>query len=94
MQLISIELSPDSRCVAEQSQLSLGFVAGQELVEISILHVLCDHAERVAVDAHSEHADDVGVLQTGHDLYLFQEVVPAKSHERDVISHRGKLVQT
>lgn len=45
--------SPDSRCIAEQSKLSLGFMAGQKLVEISILHVLCDHTEWVAVDAHS-----------------------------------------
>lgn len=56
--------SPDSRRIAEQSKLSLGFVAGQELVEISVLHVLCDHTERVAVDAHSQQANDVGVLQT------------------------------
>lgn len=44
---------PHSRCIAKQSKMSLWFVAGQELVEISVLHVLCDHAERVAVDAHS-----------------------------------------
>ena len=70
--------SPDSGCIAEQSQLPLGLVAGEELVEISVLHVLCDHTERVAVDAHGKQANDVGVLQTWHDLYLFQEVVPAK----------------
>lgn len=55
---------PDSRCVAEQSELPLWFMAGQKLVEISVLHVLCDHTKRVAVDAHSEQPDDVGVLQT------------------------------
>lgn len=56
--------SPDSGCIAEQSQLPLGLVAGEELVEISVLHVLCDHTERVAVDAHGQQANDVGVLQT------------------------------
>lgn len=51
-------------------------MAGQKLVEVSVLHVLCDHTERIAVDTHSKQANDVGVLQTGHDLYLFQEVIP------------------
>lgn len=68
--------SPDSRCIAEQGELSLGFMTGQELVQIPVLHVLCDHTERVAVDAHCQEANDVRVLQTRHDLYLFQEVVP------------------
>lgn len=45
-------LSPDSGGVAEQSELPLGLVAGQELVEVAVLHVLCDHAQGVAVDAH------------------------------------------
>lgn len=79
--------SPDSRCIAEQSELSLRFVAGQKLVEISVLHVLCDHTERVAVDAHSEQANDVGVLQTGHDLYLFQEVIPTKTQKAGDLLH-------
>ena len=52
-------------------------MTGKELVEVAILHVFCDHAERVAVHAHRQQADDVGVLQPRHDLYLLQEVVPA-----------------
>jgi len=67
---------PDGRRVAEPGQLPLGLVAGQELVEVTVLHVLRDHAQRVAVDAHGQQADDVRVLQTRHDLYLLQEVVP------------------
>lgn len=55
---------PNSWCIAEESKLPLGFMAGQKLVEISVFHVLCDHTERVAVDAHSQQTNDVGVLQT------------------------------
>lgn len=55
-------------------------MAGQKLVEVSVLHVLCDHTERVAIDANSKQANDVGVLQTGHDLYLFQEVIPTNTN--------------
>lgn len=47
------KLLPDCGGVAEQGELSLGLMPGQKLVEVSILHVLCDHTERVAVDAHS-----------------------------------------
>lgn len=62
--------SPDSGGVAEQGELPLWLVAGQELVEVAVLHVLCDHAEGVAVDAHGQQAYDVGVLQAGHYLDL------------------------
>lgn len=51
-------------------------MAGQELVEVSILHVLCDHAEGVTADTHGQQTDYVRVLQTRHDLNLLQEVVP------------------
>lgn len=75
-------LSPDSGGVAEQSELPLWFMAGQELVEVSVLHVLCDHTEGVAVDAHRQQSYDVGVLQARHDLYLFQKVIPGKIPQR------------
>jgi hypothetical protein len=39
-------------------------MAGQELVEVIVLHVLCDHAEGVAADTHGQQTDNVGVLQT------------------------------
>lgn len=55
-------LLPDSGGVAEQGELPLRLVAGQELVEVAVLHVLCYHAEGVAVDAHGQKADDVGIL--------------------------------
>lgn len=67
--------SPDSHGIAEQSELPLGFMSWQKLIEVSILHVLCDHTERITVDAHCQETNDVWVLQTGHDLYLFQEVI-------------------
>lgn len=49
---------------------------GQELVEVSILHVLCYHAQGVVPHAHAQQPDDVGVLQPGHDLDLLQEIIP------------------
>lgn len=65
-------------------------MARQELVEVSVLHVLRDHTERVAADAHSQQPNDVGVLQTRHDLYLFQEIAPAWSE--NVTQHSAKHV--
>lgn len=82
--------SPHGRCVAYQSKLSLWLMARQELVEVSVLHVLRDHTERVAADAHSQQPNDVGVLQTRHDLYLFQEIAPAWSE--NVTQHSVKLI--
>lgn len=38
-------------------------VVRKELVEVSILHVLRDHAQRVAFYTHSQQANDVGVSQ-------------------------------
>lgn len=49
---------------------------GQVLVEVSTLHVLGDHAERVAADAHTKQPDDIRVLQARQDLHLFEEIVP------------------
>lgn len=50
---------------------------GQILIQVSAFHVLGDHAERIAADTHPQETDDVGVLQAGQDLHLFQEVVSA-----------------
>ena len=55
---------PDSGYGAAECYLSLRFMAGQELGEVTGLHVLCDHAEGVAADTHGQQTDDVGVLQT------------------------------
>ena len=49
----------------------------EELVQVSIFHVLGDHAQRVCVHTHRQQANDVGVPQTRHDPDLLQEVVPA-----------------
>lgn len=65
-------------------------MARQELVEVSVLHVLRYHTERVAADAHSQQPNDVGVLQTRHDLYLFEEIAPASLE--NVIQHNVKLI--
>lgn len=51
---------------------------GQVLVQVSAFHVLGDHAERVAAHTHPQETDDVGVLQAGQDLHLFQEVVSTR----------------
>ena len=42
-------------------------MAGQELVKVSIFHVLRDHAEGVALHTHCQQADDVRVPQPRHD---------------------------
>lgn len=49
----------------------------QELVQVSIFHVLSDHAQRVRVHAHRQQTDNVGIPQTRHDPDLLQEVIPA-----------------
>jgi len=56
-------------------QRALDLPLGQEHVEVSVLHVLSHHAQRVGGHAHAQQPDDVGVVQTRHDLYLLQEVV-------------------
>lgn len=50
-------------------------MATEELVEVTILHVLCDHAQRVVFHAHTQQPYNVEVLQARHDLHLLQEVV-------------------
>lgn len=48
----------------------------EEHVEVSVLHVLRHHAQRVGGHAHAQQPDDVGVVQAGHDLDFLQEVAP------------------
>lgn len=78
---------PDSGCIAGGG--ALGLMAGQELVEVSILHVLSDHAEGVFSNAHCQQPDDVGVLESRHDLNLLQKVIPFRSR-----SHMDRHTQT
>lgn len=52
---------------------------GQILIQVSAFHVLGDHAEGVVADTHPQKTDDVGILQAGQDLDLFQEVIPARA---------------
>lgn len=49
----------------------------EELVQVSVFHVLKDHDERVALHAHAVEGDDVLVLQVGEELRLSVEVRPA-----------------
>lgn len=47
----------------------------EEFVEVSVLHVLEDHDERVAVPAHAVELDDVLMLQVGQQLCLPLEIL-------------------
>ncbi len=66
---------PDCGSVAEESNHALRLMAGQELIKVSVLHVLCDHTQRVRAHTHRQQPDDVGVFQSWHDLYLLQEII-------------------
>lgn len=57
-------------------QRALDLTLRQEHVEVSVLHVFGHHAQRVGRHTHTQQPDDVGVVQTRHDLYFLQEVVP------------------
>lgn len=57
-------------------QRALDLPLRQEHVQVSVLHVFGHHAQRVGRHAHTQQPDDVGVVQTRHDLYFLQEVVP------------------
>lgn len=67
---------PDGGDVVGVCQRALDLSLRKEHVEVSILHVLGHHAQRVRGHAHAQQPDDVGVVQTGHDLDFLQEVVP------------------
>lgn len=73
-----IRLSPDGGRIVGGSRLIEEHSVGQVLVQVSAFHVLGDHAERVAAHTHPQETDDVGVLQAGQDLHLFQEVVSTR----------------
>lgn len=49
-------------------------ISPKELVQVSVLHVLKNHDERVALHTHSVEGDDVLVLQVGEKLRLSVEV--------------------
>lgn len=48
----------------------------QELVKVSVLHVLKHHDERVSIHTHAVELNDVLVLQVGKELRLPLEVLP------------------
>lgn len=78
----------------------------QEHVQVSVLHVFSHHAQRVGRHAHTQQPDDVGVVQTGHDLNFLQEVVPdgqigegrgdiftvSQTHSVEVLSALDRLI--
>lgn len=59
---------------------------GQILVQVSTFHVLGDHAERIAAHTHPQKTDDVGILEAGQDLHLFQEVVSTRGTREKLAS--------
>lgn len=67
--------TPDRRNVVGVCECALQLSLGQEHVEVSVLHVLRHHAERVWAHTHAQQLNDVRVIQTRHDLYLLQEVI-------------------
>lgn len=60
-------------------QRALNLPLREEHVEVSVLHVLSDHAERVRGHAHAQQPDDVGVVEARHYLDFLEEVVPDKT---------------
>lgn len=55
---------------------SLGHVLPEELVEVSVLHVLKDHDERVSVHANPVELHYVLVLQVSQQLGFPLEILP------------------
>ena len=74
---------PDGGGVVRWTALVQQHTVGQVLVEVSTLHVLCDHAERIAAHTHTQQTNDVRILQTRQDLHLLQEVIPERERERE-----------
>ena len=48
----------------------------EELVQVSMLHVLKDHDEGVPITAHPVELDDVLMLQVGEQLGFPLEILP------------------
>lgn len=74
---------PDGRDAVGVRQRALDFPLRQEHVEVSVLHVLRHHAQRVGRHAHAQQPDDVRVVQPRHDLDFLQEVVSDGRKDRD-----------
>ncbi len=78
--------TPDRWYVVGMRECALYLSLGQEHVEVSVLHVLRHHAERVGAHAHAQQLNDVWVIQTRHDLYLLQEVISAQMQKSERLS--------
>lgn len=86
--------TPDRRNVVGMRECALYLSLGQEHVEVSVLHVLRHHAERVGAHAHAQQLNDVWVIQTRHDLYLLQEVISTQTQKSEkVILGSGERLQ-
>lgn len=48
----------------------------EELVEVAVIQVLHDDAERLLVAAHAQHPRDVRVLQSRQDPNITMEIQP------------------
>lgn len=71
-------LLPDTGNVVWNCKFTVDLPLWQELIEVSILHVLCYHAQWVISHAHPQKPDDIWVLQPWHDFDLFQEIISCK----------------
>lgn len=71
-------LLPDTRNIIWNGKFAVDLPLRQELIEVSIFHVLCYHAQWVIMHTHPQKPDDIWVLQPWHDLDLLQEIISCK----------------
>lgn len=57
----------------------------EELVQVSVFHVLSDHTQRVCVHADGQQTDNVGVPQARHDSDLLEEVIPSEQQGQKLL---------
>lgn len=71
-------LLPDTRNIIWNGKFAVDLPLRQELIEVSIFHVLCYHAQWVITHTHPQKPDDIWVVQPWHDLDLLQEIISCK----------------
>ena len=75
----SIISSPQCENPCGFRQRRISNVVLQELAEVSLVAILADHEEWVAVgDANANYAHEVRVIETGQDFRLLDEISPEK----------------
>ena len=63
----------------------------EELLQVAVLHVLDQHAQRLALAAQRQHAHDVDVAEPRHDPNLLHELLPAAANLRSTHSVSSRL---